>query len=68
MTVILEDRHAPHQIVLRERNLPHRIVVSCTCLFLGRHYGFIPIAARARFPSADAIAAWAAWHEGQVIA
>ena len=65
MTVLLEDRHAAHQIVLSSATEPHRITVWCTCQ--RRHRPFpAPIEARRRFPAPEAVAAWAAWHREQV--
>lgn len=64
MTAVLDT--PVHQIVITAATEPHRITVWCTCQRRRKPYGD-PIGARRRFPAADAIAAWRAWHEDQGI-
>jgi hypothetical protein len=73
-TTTLEDPAAEHQIILRRTadTRPYRnglpIIMSCTCrpylpqMRPGGRRRHEPIEARTRFPAADAIAAWRAWH------
>lgn len=55
----------PHQIVLTTSGWD--LVLACTCTASWPGHGgrarYEPIETRPRFPAAEAIAAWRAWHE-----
>jgi hypothetical protein len=69
MTTVLEDPAAAHQIRMANRD-GNQITLSCTCRGRPWRWGhggtflrYEEIEARTRFPAADAIAVWRAWHE-----
>jgi hypothetical protein len=56
---IMEDPAAAHQIVIRVTGR-YLLMVSCNCLFLGRRYGYIPLASAVSLPAGEARRHWLA--------